>query len=320
MVSDPATPLGGGGEPHPGGGRPGGGVGPAGGGGGSVGLGLGEGRPGSGCHPGGAMSVCLSRHLQKTKFTFLRCAILLEWEFRKELFSKLAWGQGLGAEYDIFICMVRGGAGRWTQAVCHRGPRGISSPPAASEGQPRWGWGGVGIPSLTSASAPWVLMECPLRASGGSHGLSAVGSGSPSWALWETTPPCAWTGGAVLGSCPHRPPSLPRLQVESNFTSYHQFLMQASSYLSCPDKNLKLMAMKFIGRCQPSGLALPTTVPIKPTWDRQTSVPWGVLQQGQWAGPRAATSSLLRRGDTAGLLPRTLLLPEEGRRENPQET
>lgn len=59
------------------------------------------------------LSVRLSRHLQKTKFTFLRCAILLKWEFRKELFSKLAWGQGLGAEYDIFICMVRGGAGSW---------------------------------------------------------------------------------------------------------------------------------------------------------------------------------------------------------------
>lgn len=44
---------------------------------------------------------------QKTKFTFLRCAILLKWEFRKELFGKLAWGSGLGAENDIFIYMVR---------------------------------------------------------------------------------------------------------------------------------------------------------------------------------------------------------------------
>ncbi|XP_059251232.1 maestro heat-like repeat family member 5 isoform X5 [Mustela nigripes] len=38
-----------------------------------------------------------------TKLTFLRCAILLKWEFRKELFGKLAWGHGLGAENDIFI-------------------------------------------------------------------------------------------------------------------------------------------------------------------------------------------------------------------------
>ncbi|XP_070487287.1 maestro heat-like repeat family member 5 isoform X5 [Equus przewalskii] len=42
----------------------------------------------------------------KTKFTFLRCAILLKWEFRKELFGKLAWGSGLGAENDIFIYMA----------------------------------------------------------------------------------------------------------------------------------------------------------------------------------------------------------------------
>ncbi|XP_004405643.1 PREDICTED: uncharacterized protein LOC101375189 [Odobenus rosmarus divergens] len=75
-----------------------------------------------------------------TKLTFLRCAILLKWEFRKELFGKLAWGHGLGAENDIFIYMV-----------------------------------------------------------------------------------------------------------ESNFGSYHQFLMQALIYLASPHKNLKHTAMKFIG-------------------------------------------------------------------------
>uniref|UniRef100_A0A8C0L1Q4 Maestro heat-like repeat family member 5 n=1 Tax=Canis lupus dingo TaxID=286419 RepID=A0A8C0L1Q4_CANLU len=80
--------------------------------------------------------------VMKTKLTFLRCAILLKWEFRKELFGKLAWGHGLGAENDIFIYMV-----------------------------------------------------------------------------------------------------------ESNFGSYHQFLMQALIYLGSPHKNLKRMAMKFIGRC-----------------------------------------------------------------------
>lgn len=58
----------------------------------------------------GRAVTCLSGYLQKTKFTFLRCAILLKWEFRKQLFSKLAWGQGPGAENDIFMCMVRGHA------------------------------------------------------------------------------------------------------------------------------------------------------------------------------------------------------------------
>lgn len=48
---------------------------------------------------------------QKTKYTFLRCAILLKWEFRKQLFSKLAWGRGLSAESDIFMCMVSGSGG-----------------------------------------------------------------------------------------------------------------------------------------------------------------------------------------------------------------
>uniref|UniRef100_A0A8C6DN60 Maestro heat-like repeat family member 5 n=1 Tax=Moschus moschiferus TaxID=68415 RepID=A0A8C6DN60_MOSMO len=76
----------------------------------------------------------------KTKLTFLRCAILLKWEFRKELFSKLAWGHGPGAENDIFIYMV-----------------------------------------------------------------------------------------------------------ESNFSSCHQFLMQALVYLDSPNRSLKLTAMKFIG-------------------------------------------------------------------------
>ncbi|ELR55056.1 HEAT repeat-containing protein 7A, partial [Bos mutus] len=62
------------------------------------------------------------------------------WQFRKELFSKLAWGHGPGAENDIFIYMV-----------------------------------------------------------------------------------------------------------ESNFSSYHQFLMQALAYLDSPNRRLKLTAMKFIG-------------------------------------------------------------------------
>ncbi|XP_070078068.1 maestro heat-like repeat family member 5 isoform X12 [Equus caballus] len=63
----------------------------------------------------------------KTKFTFLRCAILLKWEFRKELFGRLAWGSGLGAENDIFIYMVESNFGSYhhflMQALMH-----LSSP------------------------------------------------------------------------------------------------------------------------------------------------------------------------------------------------
>ncbi|GAB5584273.1 maestro heat-like repeat family member 5 isoform X9 [Prionailurus iriomotensis] len=78
--------------------------------------------------------------VMKTKLTFLRCAVLLKWEFRKELFGKLAWGRGLSAENDVFIYTV----------------------------------------------------------------------------------------------------------VESNLGNYHRFLMQALTYLSSPDRNLKQAAMKFI--------------------------------------------------------------------------
>ncbi|XP_021071819.1 maestro heat-like repeat family member 5 [Mus pahari] len=51
----------------------------------------------------------------KAKFTFLRCAILLKWEFRKELFGKLAWGQGLGAANDIFVYMLESNVGNYQQ-------------------------------------------------------------------------------------------------------------------------------------------------------------------------------------------------------------
>ncbi|CAH7108886.1 Mroh4 [Phodopus roborovskii] len=51
----------------------------------------------------------------KAKFTFLRCAILLKWEFRKELFTKLAWGQGLGAANDIFVYMIESNFGNYQQ-------------------------------------------------------------------------------------------------------------------------------------------------------------------------------------------------------------
>ncbi|XP_004618737.2 maestro heat-like repeat family member 5 [Sorex araneus] len=49
----------------------------------------------------------------KTKFTFLRCATLLKWQFQKELFSRLAWGQGLGAETDIFTYTVESNFGNY---------------------------------------------------------------------------------------------------------------------------------------------------------------------------------------------------------------
>ncbi|XP_036598633.1 maestro heat-like repeat family member 5 [Trichosurus vulpecula] len=47
----------------------------------------------------------------KTKFTFMRLAILFNWGFRKELFSTLAWREGLGAENDIFLYMVESNFG-----------------------------------------------------------------------------------------------------------------------------------------------------------------------------------------------------------------
>ncbi|XP_077606110.1 maestro heat-like repeat family member 5 isoform X2 [Crocuta crocuta] len=56
-----------------------------------------------------------SQAVRKTKLTFLRCAVLLKWEFRKELFGKLAWGRGLGAENDIFIYVVESNFGNFHQ-------------------------------------------------------------------------------------------------------------------------------------------------------------------------------------------------------------
>ncbi|XP_058524335.1 maestro heat-like repeat family member 5 isoform X2 [Ochotona princeps] len=51
----------------------------------------------------------------KCKSTFLRCAVLLKWEFRKELFGKLAWGHGLGAENDVFVYVVESNFGKYHQ-------------------------------------------------------------------------------------------------------------------------------------------------------------------------------------------------------------
>nr|XP_020850998.1 maestro heat-like repeat family member 5 isoform X1 [Phascolarctos cinereus] len=49
----------------------------------------------------------------KTKSTFMRLAILLNWGFRKELFNALAWREGLGAEKDIFLYMVESNFGEY---------------------------------------------------------------------------------------------------------------------------------------------------------------------------------------------------------------
>ncbi|XP_043339711.1 uncharacterized protein LOC122451175 isoform X2 [Cervus canadensis] len=143
---------------------------------------------------------------EKAKLTFLRCAILLKWEFRKELFRKLAWGHGPGAENDIFIYMV-----------------------------------------------------------------------------------------------------------ESNFNSYHQFLMQALVYLDSPNRRLKLTAMKFIGRCGHC------PIHVKPqsgreAWVRQLGT-CPLSLPASLSGPHPPPC----RGHPAGLLQQSLLLPEEGRREDSQE-
>ncbi|XP_075406641.1 maestro heat-like repeat family member 5 [Tenrec ecaudatus] len=55
------------------------------------------------------------RVVAKAKFTFLRCAILLHWEFRKELFCTLAWGHGKGAQNDVFIYMMESNFGNFNQ-------------------------------------------------------------------------------------------------------------------------------------------------------------------------------------------------------------
>lgn len=64
-------------------------------------------------------------------------------------------------------------------------------------------------------------------------------------------------------------PSLLPPRVESNFSGYHQFLMQALVHLDSPDGRLKLTAMQFIGRCRPSPRLRGS----------HTSGPWGPLQR-----------------------------------------
>lgn len=112
---------------------------------------------------------------QHTKLTFLRCAILLKWEFRKELFGKLAWGHGLGAENDIFIYTVRRqrppghGArrpGRRMGAVYPRGPLGMGLGPAPSQGHPDR----AGL-ALKARGGPLT------QSSGASRGLAPWGHG-----------------------------------------------------------------------------------------------------------------------------------------------
>lgn len=154
--------------------------------------------------------------------------------------------------------------------------------------------------------------------------------------MWETTPTMRLDQGALLGSCPHPPPSLPPPQVESNFASYHKFLMQALVYLSSPHRHLKMTAMKFIGRWWPRGLALPPPhcpLPERLHWTASASAlgsaPAGAVGWAQaghhWSqqpgsGLLPLITFLLCRRDTARLLQQPLLLLKDGRRENPQET
>ena len=72
------------------------------------------------------------------------------------------------------------------------------------------------------------------------------GAGHESWDCRAGRGPRAeWRHRGLWG------PSLPPPQVESNLGNYHRFLMQALTYLSSPDRNLKQAAMKFIGGCWP---------------------------------------------------------------------
>lgn len=88
--------------------------------------------------------------------------------------------------------------------------------------------------------------------------LSGLGTAGWQWGLRQSQVP------EVRG---HGPPGWPPTsiscpQVESNFGRCHQFLVQASIYLRSPHKNLKLTAMKFIGRGSPAAL-LPPMGPVR---------------------------------------------------------
>ncbi|XP_074058239.1 maestro heat-like repeat family member 5 [Macrotis lagotis] len=51
--------------------------------------------------------------VMKTKSTFMRLAILFKWCYRKDLFTTLAWREGLRAESDIFLYMVESNFGEY---------------------------------------------------------------------------------------------------------------------------------------------------------------------------------------------------------------
>ena len=92
----------------------------------------------------------------------------------------------------------------------------------------------------------------------------------------------AWGRASSRGQEPRAISSPP--QVESNFGSYHQFLMQALIYLGSPHKNLKRMAMKFIGRCGP-GPCTPSLAPL-------AAAPWGQPGRARGAAPVAERTQL----------------------------
>lgn len=76
-------------------------------------------------------------------------------------------------------------------------------------------------------------------------------------------------GRGARGPPPDADSISPPPRVESNFSGYHQFLMQALVHLDSPDGRLKLTAMQFIGRCRPSPRLRGS----------HTSGPWGPLQR-----------------------------------------
>ncbi|XP_072805943.1 maestro heat-like repeat family member 5 isoform X3 [Vicugna pacos] len=172
--------------------------------------------------------------VMKTKLTFLRCAILLKWEFRKELFGKLAWGRGLGAENDILIYMVPR-----LLALCMEEPTDCPHPIGSDRPGPI-AEAILGGAEMTSWRTPWRESQLVCKVPGPFAQAPVLTGGrraGPAKPRLCPSPPRPCRG----------PASWPWTQVESNFGNYHQFLMRALVYLVSPDRHLKLVAMKFIG-------------------------------------------------------------------------
>ncbi|XP_047638803.1 uncharacterized protein LOC125128642 [Phacochoerus africanus] len=131
--------------------------------------------------------------VMKTKFTFLRCALLLKWEFRKELFGKLAWGRGLGAENDIFIYMVRCRPSWRRRGEAGKVEPGCVQTPPQGKGHPggRRRRGSFGCHLIWPRGC--LLSAGSARGRGGRRCRSVSGLRPPGWTMCGPTPAVLWT-------------------------------------------------------------------------------------------------------------------------------